>query len=54
MRLRPAHTPEQKFCGTWYECEHQGPMPCKTTTLLISPALQVQLDEQAKACRTTA
>lgn len=50
MRLRLACTKEQAFCGTWYECAHHGPVPCKTTVLLISPALQAQLDEQARAC----
>lgn len=50
MRLRPAYTKEQEFCGTWYECGHLSPAPCKASVLLISPGLQAQLDEQEKAC----
>jgi len=41
MELRPQHrqTPEQKFCGTWYDC-----LRCGSGELFPSPALLNQWD----------
>lgn len=43
MVLRPVdrQTPEQKFCGTWYDC-----VRCHSSTLFRSPELDAQLAEQ--------
>lgn len=49
MVLRPAGTPEQEFCGTWYQCA-PGPAGdfCMSATLLPSPALVSQLRGMAR------
>lgn len=46
MILRPIErqTPEQKFCGTWYDCPR-----CHSSVLLRSPELAAQLAEQRAA-----
>ncbi len=36
MAYRPAGTPEQAFCGTWYDCQHPG---CSCSVLLTSREL---------------
>lgn len=43
MQLRGGHTAEQQWCGTWYDC---AAADCRTSTLLTSPALRAELDEQ--------
>lgn len=43
MVLRPLaiQTPEQRFCGVWYDCPR-----CYSTHLYASPELEAQLAEQ--------
>ncbi len=36
MAYRPAGTPEQAFCGTWYDCHHPG---CTCSVLIPSREL---------------
>lgn len=44
MELRPAHrqTPEQEFCGVWYDCLH-----CGNGVLLQSPELINQINQMS-------
>jgi hypothetical protein len=46
MEVRPGHTAEQRWCGTWYTCTAPR---CRTVTLLPSPALTAQLTNQQRA-----
>lgn len=48
MALRPIsrQSPEQKFCGVWYDCPQ-----CQCCVLFTSAELQRQLAEQAKGAR---
>jgi hypothetical protein len=46
MELRPNYTPEQAFCGTWYQCTGQR---CLNSVLMPSPGLLTQLDQQRVA-----
>ncbi|MDD4564787.1 MAG: hypothetical protein PHE79_04850 [Eubacteriales bacterium] len=38
MELRPIEhqTPEQKYCGAWYDCKYPG---CSCSVLIMSPEL---------------
>lgn len=51
MVLRPLvhQTPEQKFCGAWYDCP-----ACTSTVLFQSPELRAQLDEMRNKGRAQA
>lgn len=44
MKIAPAGSSEQAFCGTWYRC-----IRCTSSVLLESPGLRAQLDEQNAA-----
>jgi hypothetical protein len=48
MTLRPAavQTYEQKWCGTWYDCDSAMPK-CRNAALLPSPELDASLARQA-------
>jgi hypothetical protein len=40
MAIRIGHqTKEQRFCGTWYDCQHPG---CRNSVLLPSKELRAQ------------
>jgi hypothetical protein len=45
MILRPGGTPEQRWCGTWYEC---APVQsgCRSAVLYPSPELTDALEVQ--------
>ena len=45
MVYRPAHTPEQAWCGTWYECSESR---CNSSVLLHSPALAAMYEDYYK------
>jgi hypothetical protein len=46
MELRPGHTPEQRWTGTWYACSTSR---CLNAALIPSRALTTQLTTQAAA-----
>lgn len=37
LEYRPGRTPEQRFCGTWYDCPYPG---CAHSVLFPSEELQ--------------
>ena len=43
MHYRVPRTLEQRFCGTWYDCDTPG---CACSVLLPSKELQAQLSAQ--------
>jgi len=43
MIARPPKTPEQRFCGAWYECPR-----CSETVLFVSSELRAQLEERRR------
>lgn len=49
MVLRPLErqTPEQRWCGTWYDCQQ-----CHASTLIKSEELITQLEEQFQRIKT--
>lgn len=41
MEIRPGHTPEQRFCGTWYEHPPMSGSNIGHTSSVLYPSLQL-------------
>lgn len=44
MNYRPGRTPEQRWCGIWYDCTS-----CRSSGLYQSPELIADLERQRQA-----